>query len=79
MLVAYSLGLGVPFVVAGVAFGRLTGVLAWARSHFRVINLVSGLLLSALGVLLLTGDLHVLSTWASDVLDDIGLGRLSTV
>ena len=30
MLVAYSLGLGVPFVVAGVAFGRLTGVLAFA-------------------------------------------------
>jgi cytochrome c-type biogenesis protein len=79
MLVAYSLGLGVPFVVAGVAFGRLTGVLTFARAHLRVINLVSGLLLAALGVLLLTDNLHVLSTWFSDVLSGLGLGRLSTV
>ncbi len=79
MLVAYSLGLGVPFVAAGVAFGRLTGVLGWARTHVRAINVVSGLVLSALGVLLLSGDLHVLSTWAGSVLDHIGLRRLSTV
>jgi cytochrome c-type biogenesis protein len=79
MLVAYSLGLGVPFVLAGVAFGRLTGVLTFARSHARVINLVSGLLLATLGVLLLTDNLHILSTWFSDVLRALGLGRLSTV
>jgi cytochrome c-type biogenesis protein len=79
MLVAYSLGLGVPFVIAGVAFGRLTGVLAFARSHLRAINLVSGLLLAGLGVLLLTDNLHVLSTWFSDLLSALGLGRLSTV
>jgi cytochrome c-type biogenesis protein len=78
MLVAYSLGLGVPFIVAGVAFGRLTGVLAFARAHVRVINLVSGLVLAALGVLLLTDNLHVLSSWANDVLQALGLGRLST-
>jgi cytochrome c-type biogenesis protein len=78
MLVAYSLGLGVPFVAAGVAFGRLTGVLAWARRHLRIINLVSGLLLSALGLLLLTGDLHVLSGWATTALDHLGLHRLVT-
>jgi cytochrome c-type biogenesis protein len=79
MLVAYSLGLGVPFVLAGVAFGRLTGVLTFARAHARVINLVSGLLLAALGVLLLTDNLHILSTWFSDALRALGLGRLSTV
>ena len=78
MLVAYSLGLGVPFVAFGVAFGRLTGVLAWTRRHLRVINLVSGLVLSALGLLLLTGDLHLLSRWATTGLDDIGLHRLVT-
>jgi cytochrome c-type biogenesis protein len=79
MLVAYSLGLGVPFVAAGVAFGRLTGVLAFARAHLRVINLLSGALLAGLGVLLLTDSLHVLSTWFTDVLSALGLGRLSTV
>jgi cytochrome c-type biogenesis protein len=78
MLVAYSLGLGVPFVVAGLAFGRLTGVFSFARAHLRAINVVSGLLLAGLGVLLLTDNLHVLSTWFSDVLNALGLGRLST-
>jgi cytochrome c-type biogenesis protein len=63
MLLCYSLGLGVPFIVAGVAFGRLTGVFAWARRHARVINLVSGLVLAALGVLLLTDSIHRLSNW----------------
>jgi cytochrome c-type biogenesis protein len=79
MLVAYSLGLGLPFVLAGVAFGRVTPVLTFVRRHLRVINLVSGLLLAALGVLLLTDNLHVLSTWASDLLNAVGLGRLRTV
>jgi len=79
MLVAYSLGLGVPFVVAGVAFGRMAGLLRFAKTHVRAINLVSGLLLAGLGVLLVTHSLHLLSTWFSDVLDAIGLGRLSSV
>jgi cytochrome c-type biogenesis protein len=79
MLVAYSLGLGVPFVAAGVAFGRLTGVLSFAKAHVRGINLLSGLLLAALGVLLVTHSLHLLSTWFSDVLNALGLGRLSTI
>jgi cytochrome c-type biogenesis protein len=79
MLVTYSLGLGVPFVVLGVAFGRLAGVLSFARSHVRIINLASGLVLATLGALLLTDSLHVLSTWWSDLLRALGLGGLSTV
>jgi cytochrome c-type biogenesis protein len=79
MLVVYSLGLGVPFVLAGVGFARLTGVFSFVRRHTRVINVVSGLLLAALGVLLVTDNLHILSTWASDLLSAIGLGRLTTV
>jgi hypothetical protein len=65
-------------VLAGVAFGRLTGVFTFVKVHTRIINLVSGLVLAALGVLLLTDNLHILSTWVSDALSDVGLGRLST-
>jgi cytochrome c-type biogenesis protein len=79
MLVVYSLGLGVPFVVSGVAFARLAGVFSFVRRHTGIINLISGLLLAGLGVLLVTDNLHVLSTWASDLLTDIGLSRLTTV
>ncbi len=78
MLVAYSLGLGVPFVAAGVAFGRLAGVFAFVRVHTRIINVVSGLVLAALGVLLVTDHLSVVSTWVSDALNDLGLSGLST-
>jgi cytochrome c-type biogenesis protein len=63
MLLCYSLGLGVPFIVAGVAFGRLAGVFGWVRAHLGVVNLVSGLLLAGLGVLLLTDSIHRLSNW----------------
>jgi cytochrome c-type biogenesis protein len=79
MLVAYSLGLGVPFVLAGVAFGRLTGVLAFARRHYRGINMISGLILAGLGVLLLTDNLSVLTSGFSDFLRAVGLGGLATV
>ena len=54
LLAAYSLGLGVPFVVSGLAFARLAGVFAWVKRHFRVINVVAGALLVAFGVLLVT-------------------------
>lgn len=79
MLVAYSLGLGVPFIVSGLALGRLAGVAGFARRHARVINVASGLVLAALGALLLTDYLHVLSTWFGDLLHAVGLGSLSTV
>ncbi len=57
LLLAYSAGLGVPFVVSGMAFGRLTGAFSWVKLHFGVINLVSGLLLVGFGLLLLTGSI----------------------
>jgi cytochrome c-type biogenesis protein len=63
MLLCYSLGLGVPFIAAGVAFGRLAGVFGWVKAHLGVVNLVSGLLLAGLGVLLLTDNIHRLSNW----------------
>jgi cytochrome c-type biogenesis protein len=78
MLLAYSLGLGVPFVVSGLAFGRLTGVFGWVKRHFRIINLVSGLALALFGLVLLTNNVHVLSSWFSNLLHDLHLDRLAT-
>jgi cytochrome c-type biogenesis protein len=78
LLACYSVGLGVPFVVAGVAFGRLAGVFAWVKRHFRVVNLVSGVVLAAFGVLLLTNNVHYLSTFFINLLDKVGLQRLSS-
>jgi cytochrome c-type biogenesis protein len=74
LLLCYSLGLGVPFVVAGVAFGRMAGVFAWVKRHYRVVNLVSGLVLVAFGVLLLTNSIHYLSSFFIKL---PGINRLS--
>jgi cytochrome c-type biogenesis protein len=78
MLVAYSLGLGVPFILTGLAFGRLSGALSFARRHSRVMSGASGLVLAALGVLIITGEVGVVSSWSSSLLHDVGLGSLAT-
>lgn len=78
MLVAYSLGLGVPFVATGLAFGRLSGALRFARKHSRAVSLSSGALLAALGVLMVTGEVGVVSSWTQGLLQHIGLGGLTS-
>jgi cytochrome c-type biogenesis protein len=78
LLVFYSLGLGVPFVVSGLALARLTGAFGWVKRHFRVINAIAGALLVAFGLLLLTGNVSWLSRHVADLLRAIGLDRLST-
>ncbi len=77
LLVAYSLGLGVPFLATGLAFGRLTSVFARVRRRMAVVDMVAGGALVGFGVLLITGELHWLSAAAASVLHHIGLGRLS--
>lgn len=77
LLVTYSLGLGVPFLVTGLAFGRITSLLARVRGRLWVVDLVSGVALVVFGVLLLTDSLHWLSSWAADVLRALGLERLT--
>jgi cytochrome c-type biogenesis protein len=55
LLVFYSLGLGVPFLLIGVGLQWLTGALGWVRRHYTAISVVSGGLLVMVGVLLMTG------------------------
>ena len=66
---AYSLGLGLPFVVAGLAFDRLTGTLEWVKRHHRGIQVAGGVAMMLVGVLLVTGWWDVLMAalrqWAS--------------
>lgn len=78
LLIFYSLGLGVPFVLSGVALARLTSAFAWVKRHFRVINAVAGALLVAFGVLLVTDNVSWLSRHIADLLRAVGLDRLST-
>jgi len=60
---AYCLGLGLPFVVAGLAFRRAVGTFAFLRRHTVAITRIGGLLLVAVGVLLVTGAWNHLTIW----------------
>ena len=51
----YTLGLGVPFLVVALAFGRLTRALGWFRRHGRAVSAAGGTMLVVVGVLLVTG------------------------
>lgn len=63
LLAIYSLGLGVPFILAGLGVSRLTGVLARIRKHIRTINLISGAILVLVGILFVTNQVFQISIW----------------
>lgn len=73
LLVAYSLGLGVPFVLTAMLFGQLRGALAWLNRHSLVINRVAGVLLMIVGVLIFSGQLTRLAGWLTSVLPSFEL------
>jgi cytochrome c-type biogenesis protein len=52
LLAVYALGLGAAFLAAGIAFARAMGAFRWVRDRYAVIQVVSGLMLVALGLLL---------------------------
>ena len=52
---AYSLGLGIPFLLVALGFGWAATTIGFLRRHIRVVNIIGGALLIALGVLMATG------------------------
>ena len=62
MLLVYSLGLGVPFLLSAVLLDYLKTAFDWIKRHYRTINLVCGGFLILVGVLMATGTLGRLLT-----------------
>lgn len=62
MLLCYSLGLGVPFLISAVLIDQLKSGFHFIKSHYGIINRVCGILLVAVGVLMATGVLNRLLT-----------------
>jgi cytochrome c-type biogenesis protein len=65
LLAAYSIGLGLPFLISGIALQRVSGAIGWVKRHFPAIVVGSSLILAGFGLLLmfdqlsrLTGDLQ---------------------
>lgn len=65
MLLIYSLGLGLPFLISAVLIDRLKSAFDWIKSHYAIIQLFSGSFLILVGVLMATGLLGRLLTLLS--------------
>jgi cytochrome c-type biogenesis protein len=76
LLAAYTLGLGLPFLVCGLALGRVTGALTWVKRHLPAIVVFSAVVVGGFGVLLLFNKLSRANAELSSVLDDVHLSWL---
>jgi cytochrome c-type biogenesis protein len=77
LLLFYSLGLSVPFLLTALAFTRAWGAFRWLRDRYLIVTAVSGAVLIAMGVLMLTGELTRLNIEAQQALDSLGLNLFS--
>lgn len=70
LTVAYCIGLGVPFVVAAVAFRRALGAFGWVKRHYAWVMRIGGGMLVLVGILLVTGIwdriVYEITVWSSD-------------
>ncbi len=73
LLLAYSLGLGLPFLAVALLFDRATPLLRWLNRHALVINRVAGVILVVVGLLIFTGRLAALATWLTKVLPTVAV------
>jgi cytochrome c-type biogenesis protein len=65
LLSIYSLGLGLPFLIVGAAFDSVLPLIKKVNRYSGIIHVISGLLLIAVGVLILTGNLVWISSLAT--------------
>lgn len=70
---AYSLGLGIPFVLIAAGFGFATSSVKFVKQHIRAFNLFGGGLLVLIGILMATGLWNQLIYWLQVVTSDFQL------
>jgi len=74
LLLAYSLGLGAAFVLAGVAFAHAMRAFRWVRTHYELLKVASGITLISLGLLLFFNRDWWLRVALDNLLSRVGLG-----
>jgi cytochrome c-type biogenesis protein len=73
LLAVYCAGLGVPFLVTALAFGKVTSALAVVRRHYAVVIGAGGLVLIGMGVLIWTGEFTQMNITVNHWLNTLGL------
>lgn len=72
LLAVYALGLGVPFLLAAMFIERAMGLMTRLKRHMKLIERIMGLLLIAVGLMLLTGAFTTLSFWILETFPMLG-------
>ena len=75
LLAVYSAGLGIPFLLSALAFARMTSVFSVVKRHYTAIVAAGGVILIAMGVLILTGEFFQLNVEAQKLTNDLGLAQ----
>jgi cytochrome c-type biogenesis protein len=78
LLAIYCLGLGLPFLITGLAFSKVTTGLAVIRHHYPVVIGVGGIVLVAMGILIWTGEFTQLNISVNHWLQAVGLPNLNS-
>lgn len=65
MLLVYSLGLGVPFLLSAVLIDQMKSTFDWIKRHYTIINRISGAFLILVGIMMATGTMGRLMAWLS--------------
>jgi cytochrome c-type biogenesis protein len=78
LLAVYCAGLGVPFLVTGLAFGTVTSALTVIRRHYAVVIGAGGVVLIGMGVLIWTGEFTQLNITVNHWLNTLGLPDFSS-
>jgi cytochrome c-type biogenesis protein len=78
LLAVYCAGLGLPFLITGLAFGKVVSVMAVIKRHYAVVIGVGGIVLIGMGVLIWTGEFTQLNITVNHWLQDLGLPDLNS-
>jgi len=73
LLAVYSAGLAIPFLITALAFSRMTTAFGAIKRHYWVITTAGGVILIAMGILILTGEFFQLNIEAQKLTNDLGL------
>lgn len=79
LLAVYSAGLALPFLLTAIAFNRATTAFNWIKRHYAIINGFAGVLLIAIGVLVLSGELFRLNVEVQNFLENWNLNFFEDV
>jgi cytochrome c-type biogenesis protein len=79
LLAVYSAGLAIPFLLTALAFSRMTTAFAVVKRHYQAIVATGGVILIAMGILILNGDFTQLNIEAQNWLSGLGLDFWNSV